>query len=123
MCVHVFRMVLQQAPSSIESLVKAALVLHNFLRKNSSRNEHCPQGLLDTESMSGEVTNGLWRQESISESFLPLSVPVTGHNATNDAKLIRDTFIDYFATKGVYGNDFNMLEKESMAFRFEQIAV
>ena len=80
---RVFRTVLQLAPSSIESLVMAALVLHNFLRKSSSRNVYCPQGLLDTESMSGEVTNRLWRQEGISESFLPLSVPITGHNATN----------------------------------------
>lgn len=56
---RVFRTVLQLAPSSIESLVITALVLHNFLRKSSSRNVYCPQGLLDTKPMSGEVTNGL----------------------------------------------------------------
>lgn len=56
---RVFRTVLQLAPSFIESLVITALVLHNFLRKSSSRNVYCPQGLLDTKPMSGEVTNGL----------------------------------------------------------------
>ena len=73
--------------------------------------------------MSGEVTNGFSMQERISKSFLPLSVPITGHNATNDSKLIRDTFIDYLAIKGVNGNDLNMFENESIAFGFEQIAV
>ena len=106
---RVFRTVLQLAPSSIASLVMAALVLHNHLRKSSSRNVYCPQGLLDTELRSGEVTNGLWRQESTSESFLPPSVPITGHNATNDAKLVRDTFKDYFVNEGAVEWQWNMI--------------
>ncbi|KAK2553526.1 hypothetical protein P5673_025011 [Acropora cervicornis] len=39
-------------PDVIEVLVSAALVLHNFLRESDA---YCPIGLLDTESLTGEV--------------------------------------------------------------------
>jgi len=56
---HVFRGVIQLAPRTIESLVIASLILHNFLRKSSSRNQYCPSGLLDTELSNGERAEGL----------------------------------------------------------------
>ena len=43
---------------------------------------------------------GLWHQESMSESLLPLSVSPTGHNASNNAKLVRETLKDYFFAEG-----------------------
>ena len=98
---RVFRTVLQLAPRTIESLVMTGLILHNYLRKSPSRNIYCPQGLIDSESDSGEVTNGLWRQDSPLDSFLPLSVPVNGHNASNYAKQVRDSFKDFFVNEGV----------------------
>ena len=97
---RVFRGVLQFAPSSIESLVIAALIVHNFLRKGSSRNQYYPSGLLDTELSNGERAEGIWRQETPCNSFLPLAVPTTGHNASKDAKLVRDTFKAYFLNEG-----------------------
>jgi len=97
---RVFRGVIQLAPSSIESLVIAALMPHNFLRKSSSRNQYCPSGLLDTELSNGERAEGLWRQETPGNSFLPLAVPTTGHNASKDAKLVQDTFKAYFVNEG-----------------------
>ena len=100
---------MQLIPSSVESLVMAALVLHNYLKKSSSRNVYCPHGLLDTESSDGELTNGLWRQDGTSESFLPLSLPGTGHNATSDDKMIRDTFKDYFVNEGAVEWQWNMI--------------
>ena len=106
---RVFRTVLQLIPSSVESLVMAALVLHNYLRKSSSKNVYCPHGLLDTEFRDGELTNGLWRQDGTSESFLSLSVPATGHNVANDAKMIRDTFKDYFVNEGAVEWQWDMI--------------
>ncbi|XP_068723526.1 uncharacterized protein [Montipora capricornis] len=84
---RVFRGIIQLAPSSIESLFIAAIILYNFLRKTSS----CPSGLLDTELSNGERAERLWRQEFPGNSFLPLAVPTTGHNASKDAKLVIDT--------------------------------
>lgn len=40
-----------------------------------------------------------WRQDMPTESFLPLLVPSKGHNASYDAKAIRDTFKEYFLMK------------------------
>ena len=97
---RVFRTVLQLAPRTIESLVMTGLLLHNYLRKSPSRNIYCPQGLIDSESDSGEVTNGLWKQDSPLDSFLPVSVPVNGHNASNYAKQVRDSFKDFFVNEG-----------------------
>jgi hypothetical protein len=78
----------------------AILVLHNYLRKSiSSKASYCPVGLLDTDDCNGRFVQGLWRQESMSESLLPLSVSLTGHNASNNAKLVRETLKDYFLLK------------------------
>ena len=57
---RVLRGVIQLVPSSIESLVIAALILHNFLRKCSSRNHYCPSGMLDTALSNGERAEELW---------------------------------------------------------------
>ena len=54
------RNVLLLHPDVIEVLVSAALVLHNLLRESDA---YCPMGLLDTESVTGEVVTGLWRQD------------------------------------------------------------
>lgn len=90
---QVFRTVLELPPSTTESLVMTALVLHNYLRKSSSRNVYCPAGLLDTESRSGKLPHGLWRKEVTSEAFVPLSVPISGLNATNYAKLTDQRYL------------------------------
>ena len=86
-------------PRSIENLVLASLVLHNFLRNGSSRNVYCPTGLLDTENDSGELVNGTWRQDT-EGVMIPLQVPPTGHNATKIAKTVREIFKDYFMNEG-----------------------
>lgn len=59
-----------------------------------------PAGLTDTESEDGKLLPGLWRQDSGSVSFLPPQVPSTGHNATTEAKRIREGFSDYFVNEG-----------------------
>ena len=97
---RVFRGVIQLAPSSSESLVIAALILHNVVRKSSSRNQYYPSGLLDTELSNGERAEGLWRQGTPGNSFLSLAVPTTGHNASKDAKFVRDTLKAYFVNEG-----------------------
>ena len=45
-------------PETVETLVRTAIVLHNYLRAISSRNVYCPVGLNDREDSSGEVFPG-----------------------------------------------------------------
>ncbi len=98
---RVIRGIILLPPETIESVIMAILVLQNYLRKSiSSKASYCPVGLLDTEDPTGGFVQGLWRQESMSESLLPLSVSPTGHNASNNAKLVRETLKDYFFAEG-----------------------
>ena len=105
---RVFRSILVLPPDTIQSLVMAALVLHNYLRRSSSRNTYCPTGLVDSEDRNGDVIHGTWRQDSTAESFLPLAVPPTGHNASNDAKLVREIFKEYFFNEGAVDWQWNL---------------
>ena len=98
---RVFRSIIVLPPSTIQSLIMAALVLHNYLQKSSSRTTYCPTGLLDSEDGNGNVVHGAWRQDSRAESFLPLAVPPTGHNASNDAKLFREIFKFQWRSSGL----------------------
>ena len=96
---RVFRSVLLLPPDTIELLVFTALGLHNFLRQSSSCGTYCPVGLVDQEQ-DGQIIPGIWRQESPAEAFSPLNVPSTGHNASTDAKSVRETLKEYFFNEG-----------------------
>ena len=96
----VFRSVLLLTPTTVEYLVLAALVLHNYLRRSSSRSIYCPSAMLDSETSEGELIHGRWRNDGTSDSFLPLTVPPRGHNASKDAKVVRETLKDYFCNEG-----------------------
>ena len=97
---RVFRSVILLPPETIEHLVLAALTLHNFLRKSSSRNLYCPPGLADMVDNSGNLFYGRWRASPTTESMLPLQTPSSGHNASNTAKSIRENFKEYFCKEG-----------------------
>ncbi|KAK2565706.1 hypothetical protein P5673_010882 [Acropora cervicornis] len=71
-----------------------------YNHSSSSRGVYCPAGTVDPESRDGELIYGLWRQDSAAQSLLPLTVPKTGHNATTEAKLVRETFKEYFCNEG-----------------------
>ena len=96
---RVFLTVLLLSLQSVENVVLTALVLHNNLRSSSSRGVYCPAGTADSESRDGELIYGLWWQDSAAQSLLLLTVPTTGHNATTDAKLIRETLKEYFCNE------------------------
>ena len=97
---RVFRSVILLPPKTIEIMLMATLTIHNFLRKSPSRNIYCPAGLADSENRSGELNPGTWRIDPPSNSVLPLQVPSTGHNASKDAKHVRELFKDYFCNGG-----------------------
>ena len=93
---RVFLTTMSVPPESIENIVLAALVLHNFLRKSSSKSVYCPIGLIDSEDGNGNIVPGTWREKQM----IPLQVPSTGHNSTSNAKRVREAFKDYFMSEG-----------------------
>ena len=72
----------------------SALVLHNFLRKSTSRNVYCPSGLCDEYNKRLEMVHGTWRTES--QSLLELEPISHGNNQSINAKNTRDILKNYF---------------------------
>ena len=105
---HVFRsVILLPPPRTIEVMLMSTLIIHNFLRQSPSRSIYCPVGLLDLENRSGDFIPGIWHNDSSANSVLPLHVPSTGHNASKDAKRVRETFKEYFCNEGAVGWQWN----------------
>ena len=108
--------VLLLSPESVENVVLTALILHNYLWSSSSRGVYCPAGTVDPESRDGELFYGLWRQDSAAQSLLPLTVPKTGHNATTEAKLVWETFMEYFCNEGAIAWQWEACLQHSFGF-------
>lgn len=80
---------LHMSPRSAETVVKAILVLHNFLRVNEEK--YCPPEFVD--SYQGEtLVEGTWRSEAIPLSKLGRS---HSNNATKRAFHLRDVLKIY----------------------------
>jgi len=75
--------------------VKAAVVLHNFLR--TRLDHYCPPNYVDVEMPNGEVVSGLWRLEA------PALDGAGNRNrarASHDAWDYREQFADFFQGEG-----------------------
>ena len=71
----------------VQQITMAILTLHNWLRRViASRHIYCPSTLIDRDDPdTGELIPGLWRDNTPSESLLPLQ-PALVHNSTMEAK-------------------------------------
>ena len=72
-------------------------IFTQFLKKNSAAKQlHSLPGTLDFENTGdGTVIEGEWRREIQNDSG-KVKLAKTPRNHGNDAKKIRDTFLDYF---------------------------
>ena len=87
-------------PDFVSDLTLAMLTLHNALRQGICREIYCPKGLADEhDSITEEFIPGQWRA-SKHNSQISLHVPANGHNASKNAKVIREIFKDYFINEG-----------------------
>ena len=82
------------------AIVKATLALHNFLMTDTSADDacaYCPRNYIDHETRYG-VRAGHWRHEIGDTSGLKrLETGSRGsNNSSNQAKLVRDSFKEYF---------------------------
>jgi hypothetical protein len=93
----IFHKPLNVKPSTVEDITLACVYLHNFLRRNSAAKQlHSPPGTLDFENIDeGTVKEGEWRREIQNDRGM-VRLARTRRNPGNDAKKIRDKFMDYF---------------------------
>eukprot|EP00112_Aurelia_sp_Birch-Aquarium-sp1_P015468 Seg3426.4 transcript_id=Seg3426.4/GoldUCD/mRNA.D3Y31 product="Protein ANTAGONIST OF LIKE HETEROCHROMATIN PROTEIN 1" protein_id=Seg3426.4/GoldUCD/D3Y31 len=85
--------------STVENITKACVCLHNYLKQTDNAC-YVPHGFIDAEDNSGNVIPGNWRSLVDKDQSALKPIPRTGsNNYKNNAKLVRETFKDYFNIK------------------------
>nr|CAI5865358.1 unnamed protein product [Callosobruchus analis] len=94
---RIFRKPIAVKPDTTEALVFTCIHLHNFLRRHAvSRKRYSPSGTFDIENVdTGEITPGSWRRDTAGDTGM-ISLKKVPRKAGNDAKLIREEFMNYF---------------------------
>ena len=98
---RIFQQPLNLSPEKSTTITTCALVLHNFLRRNS-RKVYTQPGLIDYIDENCELVPGSWRTDQanplgVFSAAFPSQV---GRKASNSAKVVRDTFAEYFMNEG-----------------------
>lgn len=84
--------------STVDSIVKAACSLHNWLRKTESNN-YFLSGSVDEENLdTGDIIPGKWRSEIA--DLRNLTKPVSGYKSSRLARDFRDYIKRYVNTEG-----------------------
>lgn len=95
---RIYQTPIQLSIENTDSVVRATISLHNWLRRTSP-NYYTPVGSLDAENIeTGEVELGDWRND--------VDLPDDSHirfgsnNHSKPSSLLRDAYKEYFATHG-----------------------
>ena len=99
-------------PTTLISITKAIVALHNFLMSlNSNENySYCPPGFADQDNSSG-IIEGEWRREK--ENILGLRdiEHLGSNNYSKNAKETRDSFKEYFNEEGQVEWQWNIVNR------------
>ncbi|KAL9871396.1 uncharacterized protein ACN427_014436 isoform 1-T2 [Glossina fuscipes fuscipes] len=82
-------------PENAASVVKATVVLHNFVKMHDE--SYCPREYVDSEE-NGELKSGLWRKNT---APLRKASKLSGNNASRSAFHIRDILKNYLSQNGI----------------------
>ena len=98
----IFQKPLNLSPEKSPTITTSALVLHNFLRKSNRKNDYTLPGFVDCVNSQGEIAQGSWRQEKGNSLgiFSSSLASQGGRKPPKTAKLIRETFTEYFMNEG-----------------------
>lgn len=101
---RIFRRPIVASLSTVDSIVKSCVVLHNWLRDADlnvlpGQRRYVPVGFTDVENRYRNVETGQWRNEESSGALRGFA-PNASRNSANDAKIIRNIYTDYFMKKG-----------------------
>lgn len=97
--VHRWRLLLRPTiaePPKVVKLVKAACVLHNFLRTVQDQ-QHTPQGFVDAVDVDGNIREGFWRASQLATLG---DLGYSSRSATQEGDRIRKHLVTYFSNEG-----------------------
>ena len=85
-------------PEKVEHIVLATIALHNYLIQTDTA-VYTPSGFIDSESNTGEIKKGQWREivENSRGNLIDVN-PTHTRRHTNSAIETRDTLAEYFIT-------------------------
>ena len=92
---RIFRRPIIATPEYVVAYTKAAIALHNFLRKTGST--YCPVGFVDFEDNNGNISEGAWCEEATAQGLGPIHILGSIRHSSTAAS-IRDAFKDYFSS-------------------------
>lgn len=97
---RIFRRPLEAKPDNVDHMVKATIVLHNYLLSTDASIEptvrYVPPRFVDYIGENGDIHAGQWREITRGDTNF-LDVGRMGANiASRNASNIRDTFMNYF---------------------------
>lgn len=100
---RIFRRPLIARPERAIAFMKAACVLHNFLRKSDTMgqlasSQYCPSNFVDTEKSDGSYEPGQWRQTVSNDTGL-LSIRPAYNRSCMSANDMRQKFVDFFISE------------------------
>ncbi|XP_071571334.1 uncharacterized protein [Temnothorax nylanderi] len=101
---RIFRRPIVASLSTVDSIVKSCVVLHNWLRDAElnvlpGQRRYVPVGFIDVEDRYGNVQAGQWRNGEPLGALQGFA-PNVSRNSANDAKIIRNIYTDYFMKEG-----------------------
>ena len=98
-CANLFQCTLQ--PEKVKIITFAILILHNFLRSESSFGRiYVPPNLIEVEDLSNdEIIYGGRRSDFLPNTWFDLQ-PSYSRNTTKQAKEIQEEFKDHFMKEG-----------------------
>ena len=93
---QIFRKPIKANPTLVDSITKACLCLHNYLRLTDNA-QYLPSGFIDSEDSSGVITSGDWRSHAQEGGALRSASTGRAFNRSSEnAKGTRDTFCNFF---------------------------
>eukprot|EP00794_Sanderia_malayensis_P000867 gene867-161_t len=96
---RIMRRPIRASVSTVENITKACVCLHNYLKQTDNA-FYVPNGFIDAEDNSGTVIPGNWRSIVDNDQSALQPIPRTGsNNYKANAKLVRETYKDYFNSK------------------------
>ncbi|XP_064464108.1 uncharacterized protein LOC135375300 [Ornithodoros turicata] len=98
---RILRRPFKAKPENVESIIKACVVLHNFVLKTSPASSmlYNPPGYTDYEDSMGNVREGAWRRDG-SQLVSLHDLGGVGCHSKRTAAEVRDRLALYFSTEG-----------------------
>uniref|UniRef100_A0A1B6LH18 DDE Tnp4 domain-containing protein n=1 Tax=Graphocephala atropunctata TaxID=36148 RepID=A0A1B6LH18_9HEMI len=97
---RIFERPIPLTPEKIDSIVKACVTIHNWLRIKSP-GVYFYRGCVDEENIdTGEIVPGSWRQAVQNEGLMSVKDTSKPRNPTKAAKQVRDNLADWFMGDG-----------------------